>query len=393
MISLQAVTKEIDNIDKAVKELSSQIDKSKLKKNACGIIFYDFETDGNALAKKLLEEFSFPIMGVSTIGMLTSNEYIQESMVLTVITADDCDFSMVMTGETGIDDDFSVFDEAYLTARNRLPEKEKLIIMYLPWVPLSYDKLLDRMSVISEGVPVFGGIASDPWNFRKTAVALDGVTSGSRAIMLLISGNVKPLIHLAHASDKVLGTETTVVSADGVLLEEVSEGSAVDYMKRIGLGYKDEPNMADFLGTPFKIIRKMPDGDIVERLRTVGHFNDSENNVFMVGEIKEGDYLVMTELTKNGIEEDVRELFDNLLEEVEQSELQYSLFLISSCAARYSMIVADKQIEAKGYVGRLPENVNVQGVYNYGEFCPVRGNISGTFYNGFNNETFALMAI
>ena len=73
-------------------------------------------------------------------------------------------------------------------------------------------------------------------------------------------------------------------------------------------------------------------------------------------------------------------------------EGRYSTILCSSCATRYSLIVADKETEAKGYLGKLPDFVNFQGIYLFGEFCPATGGKSGKYYNRFNNETFAILA-
>ena len=43
--------------------------------------------------------------------------------------------------------------------------------------------------------------------------------------------------------------------------------------------------------------------------------------------------------------------------------------------------------------GRLPENINVQGVYIYGEFCPAHGKHNDGLYNVLSNETFTILAI
>ncbi len=56
-------------------------------------------------------------------------------------------------------------------------------------------------------------------------------------------------------------------------------------------------------------------------------------------------------------------------------------------------LVADKNAEGRAYEGRLPEGVNVQGVYIYGEFCPAKGKIKGGLYNVLSNETFTILAI
>ena len=74
-------------------------------------------------------------------------------------------------------------------------------------------------------------------------------------------------------------------------------------------------------------------------------------------------------------------------------DYRYSSIFCSSCAARYCLLVADKDAEGRAYEGRLPEGVNVQGVYIYGEFCPAHGKHRGGLYNVLSNETFTILAI
>ena len=59
MRSLQAFTKEVDDIALAVSQLREGIDTSLLMSNTCGIVFCGFEPDMEELVQKLKEVFDF----------------------------------------------------------------------------------------------------------------------------------------------------------------------------------------------------------------------------------------------------------------------------------------------------------------------------------------------
>ena len=117
-----------------------------------------------------------------------------------------------------------------------------------------------------------------------------------------------------------------------------------------------------------------------------------EGTITMAGE--SGSIAEPGSVSKEDIEKSVKKAFDKILYKLEKSEdYKYSAIICSSCAARYSMLVADKDTEGRAYEGRIPEGINVQGVYIYGEFCPAHGKHNDGLYNALSNCTFTILAI
>ena len=150
----------------------------------------------------------------------------------------------------------------------------------------------------------------------------------------------------------------------------------------------------DFLGTPFLATQKTRDGDEIDTLRCLGVIDHENQSCGYIGRIDEGSELNMVLISKEDIENSVKAAFDDILRQISESaDYEYSSIFCSSCAARYCLLVADKNAEGRAYEGRLPENINVQGVYIYGEFCPAHGKHNDGLYNVLSNETFTILAI
>ncbi len=161
MRSLQAFTGEVDDIALAVSELSVQIDRSLLMKNTCGIVFCGFEPEMDELVAALNDEFDFPFFGCTGIGIFSTGGYSQSSISLLVLTADDVEFSIGMTGDITGSEDIGKFGETYKSCASRLPAEPKLIFSYVPWLTdIMFDDIVSLFDEVSLQVPVYGGIAS-----------------------------------------------------------------------------------------------------------------------------------------------------------------------------------------------------------------------------------------
>lgn len=121
MKSLQAFTDEIDFLDEAVEDLSSQIDRSELLKNTCALVFCGHEVDVEELAKKLKNEFDFPFFGCTGLGLLSSEGFSQETISMLVLTADDCSFELGITDAINTSEDLDKINCKYseMSARDR----------------------------------------------------------------------------------------------------------------------------------------------------------------------------------------------------------------------------------------------------------------------------------
>lgn len=395
MRSLQAFTKEVDDIALAVSQLREGIDTSLLMSNTCGIVFCGFEPDMEELVQKLKEVFDFSFFGCTGIGVLSTEGYSQSSISLLVLTADDVSFSIGMTRDIEGPDDICAFADTYNECAAPLCDKAKLIFTYVPWLTnVTFDDIVSLLDKESGQVPVYGGIASDGWTFDSTYVFTNEGVSQNRGVMMVVSGNVRPIFTIEHSTTLTTNLHKTVTKAEGTVVYELDGRPVTDFIREMGLITDKTQVILDFLGTPFLASQKTSDGDEIDTLRCLGVIDHENHSCGYIGRIDEGSELNMVLISKEDIEASVKIAFDEILEKISQSEdYAYSSIFCSSCAARYCLLVADKNAEGRAYEGRLPEGLNVQGVYIYGEFCPAKGKKNGRLYNVLSNETFTILAI
>lgn len=395
MRSLQAFTKEVDDIALAVSQLREGIDTSLLMSNTCGIVFCGFEPDMEELVQKLKEVFDFPFFGCTGIGVLSTEGYSQSSISLLVLTADDVSFSIGMTRDIEGPDDICAFADTYNECAAPLCDKAKLIFTYVPWLTnVTFDDIVSLLDKESGQVPVYGGIASDGWTFDSTYVFTNEGVSQNRGVMMVVSGNVRPIFTIEHSTTLTTNLHKTVTKAEGTVVYELDGRPVTDFIREMGLITDKTQVILDFLGTPFLASQKTSDGDEIDTLRCLGVIDHENHSCGYIGRIDEGSELNMVLISKEDIEASVKIAFDEILEKISQSgDYAYSSIFCSSCAARYCLLVADKNAEGRAYEGRLPEGLNVQGVYIYGEFCPAKGKKNGRLYNVLSNETFTILAI
>lgn len=395
MKTIQAFTNEIDDLDIALSELEAQIDTSEFLKNSCAIVFCGYEVDTEELIRRLKSTFKIPFIGCTSIGMLNSKGYTQSSITVTILTADDCTFITGITDEIVCNEEMDKLAEKYRELSAMLPEKEKLIITYSAWDPdIEADYVVDTLNDVSGGTPVFGGIASDGWSFNEDFVFCGTEMSRKKIVMLMICGNIDPIFSIAHSVKKSSNMHKIVTNSKGNVVWTIDDQPIVDFLEENGFGGGKTDVMLDYLGTPFKIRVQTHDNDKVDILRCLVSMDHKKKSCKFLGRVPEGCELSMVLLSKKDIEISARNTFLSMLGRInENKDHKYSLILCSSCIARYSLIVSDKNVEGRAYAYKLPEGINLAGYYGFSEFCPASGKDEGGLYNTLNNESLTLLAI
>ncbi len=403
MKSLYSYTDEIDDLDAGIKELTDGIDKTKLKKNSCGIVFTDYEVDIETLMKGLKAEFDFPIIGGTSLASIDNHEGLRQLGVsLTILTADDCSFSVGMTDEIKTGEGPEKVRELYRTLHNAGSvngEKEKLIfslcsIVGTAWTDFTPDDVVAVFDQESEGIPFYGGCVSDDMSYMGLKLFDTDRTVRSGCAAILIFGNVKPIFVVEDSTKDIYGVKWEITKCDGLDVLELDHGSVTKKMMEVGLVPKDHGPATDFLSAPFLCTVTAKDGDNVDVLRAMMQVDHEKDLAHFVGIVEEGAMLSPAIMNMESIESSIKEAADRLHKAIEaEKDYEYGTVLITSCIARYCTFIADKQIEAKQLMDRFDENITLSGFYSMGEFTPKKGKEYGRLHNTFNNETFCLLAI
>ncbi|MGN0347509.1 MAG: FIST C-terminal domain-containing protein [Lachnospiraceae bacterium] len=396
MFSCTAITKEIDEIDIAIRELKEQIPFNKLKSNTAGIMYFYYDVNYEELCQRVKEEFDFPIIGVSAMGMFENSGYDEYLIELLVMSGDDVAFSAGMTGALTKD---NVEDEICQTYRNMasmLPDKEKIIFTFSSHIPQhASDNYVNILTRLCGDVPIYGGLVSDMMTFSDYRVFYDGKTEHFAAAFLMISGNVKPKFFLEYSISDVEEIKEPVTKVDGNRILTMGDKSFRSTIASMGMSSTNEFVVLEFSQSPFMMEMEAKPGKKVRVLRNLSYLYSDDSGAFL-GDIPENSKLYVTSMQVGDIGVSVRRAIRNLLNTLNDSvDYEYSTIVCTSCMARYMNLLGDKSIEADAYKNIIPKNMNVAGFYSFGEFCPVHclDKDDETYYNVFHNCTFTMVAL
>lgn len=394
MRSYQAFSDEIDNLDLAVEEIYQQVQSFDLSPNTGGILYCGSEVNTSELCQKLRERLHLPFIGTTCLGQFTSNGYKEASICLNLFTGEDISFSGGMSGDLTSENMAEEIKEAYRNLKKAMKRPEVTIILYIPWYPgVVYDDILDALTEVSGGVPIFGGICSDEWTFDKCQAMYSRGAFNNRAAILLVGGDFNPTFKTSLSINWSSENAVTITKASGYTAYEIDGIPAVDYFNSIGLQFMHENVFSDCLSSPMILKYTDKDGNEQTIIRNLFTVNKEEGSVAFAGRVLEGSKMTLALTSRIVINKTINEPVDEVLNEVEKkTDYEHSGVLVSSCTGRYCLTVADKNTECSVLHKAVDKGLIVAGGYLNGEFCPVKDEKTGKYTTLLNNETFTLMA-
>jgi len=203
MKSATAVTYELDDTSKAVTDLTKKIrEKLTPEKYTVSILYGQPEMDFGELSAALSSELGCLVIGCTTAAgaVVTNNGYHELAAALHVITGNDCLFTAAISSSLTTDPEEKITDTyrrayRYLKKQDKSAEPEMVICITSIVESIASDKILEIVAALCGDLPVFGFNAADDFDFSKQQVFLSGITGGDRLVLLLISGDIKPIYY------------------------------------------------------------------------------------------------------------------------------------------------------------------------------------------------------
>ena len=396
MKSISAYTEEIDDLEAAAEELTEKVSELSLKKNTVGIFYADVDTDFQELYDNLRQKVSYPIVGVSALAMLQSNVgYATTGITFLVLTADDCEFTIGISEDITKENLTEQVRETYRKTAKRQSEKEKLIMLFATKVLTKQgDDFSEILTEESGGVPIYGAMASDALTFDRYRVFYNGEEKTAGAVIILISGNIKPLFRYEFSVSEETALRDEVCGSTEGLVSKMGEKGFVSALEEVGLSSDKTDVIVDYITSPFIATVKTEDGEKVRVLRNLTRlFHDTDKGMFLGG-IPEGSTLSVSLVNRDDVQKSIEKALEKITKSIRQhTEYEYSTLLCSSCSARYLALGTNAAAEGKAFEDKIPNNMELAGIYSYGEFCPAQGEKTDKQYNVFQNSTFTIMAI
>lgn len=393
MRSYQAFSDEIDDLDLAVDQIEEQIKTFDLSPKTGCVLYCGSEVNTSELCKKLWDRLHLPFIGTTCLGQFTSNGYREASICLNLFTGEDICFGGGMSGELTSENMIEEIKEAYFEQKKKMDRQEMVIILYVPWYPgVIYDDILDALSEASGGVPIFGGVCSDEWQFDNCYAMCARGSFRNRAAMLLVGGNFNPKFKTVLSINWSSENAVTVTKAKGATVYEIDGQSAVDYFSSVGLEFVHDNVFSDCLASPMIFTYTTPEGEDVRIVRNLFMVNKEDGSVTFAGRVLEGSRMTLALTSRVAIKQSINEPCEELLAAaLDDSSYVHSGMIISSCTGRYCLSVADKNAENASLNKAVESGLIVTGGYLNGEFCPKRNPETGKYITLLNNETFTLM--
>lgn len=399
MDSIVLYTEEIDDLREAAEELFAKAEGFALKKNTLGILFAEEETDYPALYAQLSSHWKFPIIGGTTLAMLLAEQGCARTGIsLLLLSADDCEFAVGMTGELNNDNYRSEITALCASLSGELHAPPKLVLTYGGMVAsednVPEDEIIGAMEeTLGKDVPVYGSVASDGFNFSNYRVFCGNRITRSGQAIALVAGNIHPIFVSTNSVENRAEVTFKVTKAQSNKVMRLGSGTFVEALTRENMEVSKQNVVGDYFLSPFVLSIDLGDGDVAEITRTLSLLNLETGTGVFLGGVPEGSIVRLGILNQTDVQKSVNQAFREMLALLSASGSNRRTLLCNSCAARYLAMASNTDAEAEAYQGRLPEGIAFLGMYGNGELCPVYGNRTDKIHNFFHNFTFTIMAI
>ena len=212
--SITATTREIDEIDIAVAEITAALNPGEnLLKNSLGIISCFSEFAETGALKAICDAMPFDCIGATTNMCSADNETDQIMLTITVLTSDECSFKTIALSisenyERSIDADLT-------TILNQSDDKPAIILSYFPLVKtVSGDMILTAIDKATGGVPLYGTMAIDHNPDYATAKTIhNGQALHGSVVLGLIYGAVDYSFEIASLDEEKIRKQKAIITS------------------------------------------------------------------------------------------------------------------------------------------------------------------------------------
>jgi hypothetical protein len=241
---LTVKTNELDNSEKAVKDILTQLDMgNNLLKNTVGLLFCHIKFIEMGLVETLCGKLPFEVLGCTSMFFAVSaaGKPAEEgvmALTLTVLTSDNIEFA------TGVCDPLTeanaedCINAMYQKTVSSLGGAADLVFAFPPTLfNLPIDILTGALNRACGGIPVFGTVALDvDTRIRAPHTIYRGAAYTDRIPILLFKGPVRPkFFSLRFPEKSILAQDAVITSAEGPRLITINNEPAASFLKELGL--------------------------------------------------------------------------------------------------------------------------------------------------------------
>ena len=398
MFSKVVHTDEIDDLNEAAQEIFEQTADFKFAKNSLAIVMCEDETDYPELYSILHDKWNIEFIGCTAMATLQGDlGYCGTGISVMLLSADDCTFSAGITDTLTTDNYKEEIAKTYHKAAGKLSEKEKMIISYSVIVTsesnVPGDEIVGTIDEASGHTPIFGGLASDGFNFTESRVFYNDRVEKSGVVMVLISGNIKPVWVTMNSIESRSIYKFEITESEGNQIFKLGSSTFMDALRNAQFVVDKTDVFGDYIISPFVLTIRMPNGDEVEVARNISVLDHEKQSGIFLGGMPQGAYVGIGTLNRDDVQNSVEKALSELMNKVlKETGYEYRTFICTTCVARFLALASNLKAEGNLCMKYIPKDSSLLGMYSYGEFCPIKVSESGEDYNLFHNMTFTTVA-
>jgi hypothetical protein len=261
---LNAYTQELDNPERAVREILVSLDiENTLLKNSVALLFCNSKCIETGVAAAVYKSLPFDVLGctsmffgipaaaasVTTVASVTTGTpAIEGEIVLTVtiLTSDDIYFNTGISGPLNGKNVEECVQELYRRTSSLPGEPPSLVFAFPPTMTsIPGDVMTAALDRACAGIPIFGSVALDMSTHiqhPKTIFKVSGEngTFSDRIALLLFRGNVKPrFFHSSFPEKSILPWDAVITEAEGHRIISINNRPALSFIRELGFFQND----------------------------------------------------------------------------------------------------------------------------------------------------------
>ena len=381
---LNAWTLEPDDPEIAIAQILEQLDlENNLLTRASGFITCSYDYVETGIVKAISDALPFDVIGCTTLTNAVNDERGAMLLCLSVLTADDCQFSCALTLPLH-NNLHAAIQENFAHAAAELEEAPKLMLAFFPMIDaVGGELILDALDKATNGVPIFGTLACDfdTSRYSNSYTLYNGECCRDRLAFLLISGNVHPRFMVASTSEQNLFKQRALITgSEGSVLKSINGITAHEYFTSIGLvqgsgveGMSSLPFILDY-------------NDGTQPVARAIYSLNEDGSALCGGVMPEGSTLSLGRMDVEDILLTAERSITTLL-----TTKGINGIIMFPCLGRNMVLGVEPLAEVKTVAALIDHILPWHLAYSGGEVCPVYS-VNGTV-NRFHNFTFIACAL
>jgi len=238
---LNAYTYELDDPEKAVQDILSQIDpQNRLLRNSVAMLFCHIDFIEMGIMEKVCKSLPFDVVGCTSLYFAMSAPAGAGEIMLTVtvLTSDDTEFAASISEPLAPGNVEDHIHALYQKTAASLSGPPALVFAFPPTLfQLTIDIMTAALDKACGGIPVFGTVALDVGaHIRNPRTIYQGAAYADCMALILFKGPVKPRFMFRRFPEGAsLSQDAVITRADGAELISINNEPAAAFLQELGL--------------------------------------------------------------------------------------------------------------------------------------------------------------